>query len=75
MGHDVCNSWRAGVAEDGRSAAGFDETVDQIKITTLTTGVVNRPALFIVRLMQREGAVWGMWFVMYRGGWKKFTDQ
>ena len=45
MEHGVCNSWRAGVADDG-SVASVSKTVDQIKISKLMTGLVNRPALF-----------------------------
>ncbi len=46
MGQCVFNSWRAGVIEDGRSVASFNEIFDQITIATLTTGVVNTQALF-----------------------------
>ncbi len=45
-GHCIFNSWREGVTEDGKSVASFNEIFDQIKNAILTTGVVNRPALF-----------------------------
>ena len=62
--------------EDGRSVASFNEIFDQIKIAILTTGVVNRPALFVVRFMAWEGAAWGMGFVIHGGGgWQKMAGQ
>ncbi len=39
---------RGWVTEDGRSVASFNEIFDQQKIATLTTEVLNRPALFVV---------------------------
>ena len=53
--------------EDGKSAASFREIFEQIKITILSKGVVNRPALFVVRLMAWEGTVWDIAFLIHRG--------
>ena len=39
------------MTEDGRSVVSYNEIFDQRKIAALTTGVVNRPALFVVRLL------------------------
>ena len=58
------------MTEDGRSVVCFNEIFDQQKIATLTTGVVNKPALFVVRLLAWEVAVWGVAFVIHGGpGW------
>ena len=67
MGQHIFKSWRAGMEEDGRSVASFSEIFDQIKIAILTTGVVNRPALFVVRLMAWEGRMWDIAFLIHRG--------
>ena len=56
MGRHVFKSSRQGVKTDGRLMASLSEIIDK-KIAILTTGVVNRPALFVVRLMAWEGGV------------------
>ena len=58
------------MTEDGRSVVSFNELFNQQKTATLTTGVVNRPAIFVVRSLAWEGVVWGMAFVIHGGpGW------
>ena len=64
------------ITEDGRSVVSFNEIFNQQKIATLTTGVVNRPAIFVVRLLAWDGAVWGMGFVIHGGlQWQNMTGQ
>ncbi len=64
------------MTENGRSVVSFNEIFDQQKNASLTTGVVNIPALFVVRLLAWEGAVWGMGFVIHGGpGWQNMTGQ
>ena len=62
--------------EDGRSVVSFNEIFNPQKIATLPTGVVNRLALFVVRLLGWDGVVWGMVFVIHGGqGWQKMAGQ
>ena len=60
------------MTDDSQSVASFNEIFDQIAIVTLTTPVVNRPALFLVKLMVWEdvawcGWAWGVTFKIRRG--------
>jgi hypothetical protein len=64
------------MTEDERSVVSFNEIFDQQKNARLTTGVVNRPALFTARLMAWEGAVWGVAYVIHRGpGWQNISNK
>ena len=64
------------MTEDGRSVVSFNEIFNQQKIATLNTGVVDRPALFVIRLLEWAGVVWGMAFVIHGGsGWQNMTGQ
>ena len=64
------------MTEDDRSVVSFNEIFDQQNIATLTTGLVNRTALFVVILLAWEGAVWGVAFVIHREmGWQNMTGQ
>ena len=75
-GHCVFDSQSAGMTEDDRSVVSFNEIFDQQKIATLTTGVVNRPVLFVIRLLAWQSVLWGMVFVIHGGlEWQNMTDQ
>ncbi len=45
----------------------FNEICYQTKIAIFTTGVVNRPALFVFKLMAWEGTAWGITFLIHGG--------
>ena len=72
MWHGIQNSWSGYVGEYVKSGVGTSyQIVVHIKIEKLTTGVVNRCALFVVWLMVCEGMPSGIAFINHGGqGWK-----
>ncbi len=53
--------------KDGRLMTSFSDIIDQIKIAILTTGVVDRPALFCGLIDGVGGCGRGIAFLIHRG--------